>query len=66
MDIIDFLSSVGANQAIPYATGAIAAASVAATVMPPPSGRGAYAVAYWLVQALAMNRGRASNAQDKK
>lgn len=63
---MDQLLSLLPTQAIPYVTGAIAVASLVATVLPPPPAGanqiwvGVYTVVNWV----ALNLGHATNATD--
>lgn len=66
MDLLALLQTVGLGAAVPYVALASLAASAAATVLPAPGpdSNGVYRAGYGLVQWLALNKGRASNAQD--
>ena len=64
MDLMQALAAVpGVGPILPYLVASVALSAFVARFLPPPTEKGAYAVLYAVVNAMAQNGGQAANAR---
>jgi hypothetical protein len=65
---MDQLTALLPTSVAPYVTGAVALAAIVAMVLPPPDQGSprSYAIAYRVINSIALNFGHAKNATDPK